>query len=75
MVKPFNGPTGLAELLKDARFNAVVIGPGCGVGPETQQLAAAVLRSAASAVLDADALTAFRAEPKVSSPCCASPPS
>jgi len=65
MVKPFNGSNGLAELLKDARFNAVVIGPGCGIGQETQQLVAAVLRSAAAAVLDADALTSFRAEPKV----------
>ncbi|MEJ0026030.1 MAG: NAD(P)H-hydrate dehydratase [Rhizomicrobium sp.] len=65
MVKPFDGASGLAGLLKDARFNAVVIGPGCGVGPETQQLVVAVLRSNAATVLDADALTSFRAEPKV----------
>ena len=65
MVKPFEGPNGLADLLKDSRFNAVVIGPGAGVGQETQQLVAAVLRSAAAAVLDADALTSFRAEPMV----------
>ena len=65
MVKPFNGPDGLADLLKDARFNAVVIGPGCGVGVETQKLVAAVLKSRAGAVLDADALTSFHGEPKV----------
>ncbi|HJW41618.1 MAG TPA: NAD(P)H-hydrate dehydratase [Rhizomicrobium sp.] len=65
MVKPFNGPEGLAGLLKDARFNSVVIGPGCGVGTETEKLVAAVLKSRAGAVLDADALTSFRGEPKV----------
>ena len=32
MVKPFAGAEGLADLLQDKRFNAVVIGPGCGVG-------------------------------------------
>jgi ADP-dependent NAD(P)H-hydrate dehydratase / NAD(P)H-hydrate epimerase len=65
MVKPFNGPRGLVALLEDKRFNAVVIGPGCGVGAETQELVTAILRSEAAAVLDADALTSFRGEPKV----------
>lgn len=65
MVKPFSGANGLADLLKDKRFNAVVIGPGCGVSHATEELVAAVLRSAAAAVLDADALTAFQGEPKV----------
>jgi hydroxyethylthiazole kinase-like uncharacterized protein yjeF len=65
MVKPFAGSRGLADLLKDARLNAVVIGPGCGVGQATQELVAAVLRSSAAVVLDADALTSFRAEPKI----------
>ncbi len=64
MVKPFNGPRGLGDLLKDARFNAVVIGPGCGVGIETQKLVAEVLSSKAAAVLDADALTSFRGAPE-----------
>jgi NAD(P)H-hydrate epimerase len=63
MVKPFAGAGGLADLLKDARFNAVVIGPGCGVGRATQDLVAAVLASKAAAVLDADALTSFKDEP------------
>jgi len=63
MVKPFNGPRGLADLLKDARFNSVVIGPGCGVGVETQKLVAEILASKAAAVLDADALTSFRGDP------------
>ncbi|HWD29871.1 MAG TPA: NAD(P)H-hydrate dehydratase [Rhizomicrobium sp.] len=65
MVKPFDKARGLSDLLSDKRLNAVVIGPGCGAGRETQELVAAVLRSEAAAVLDADALTAFKAEPKV----------
>lgn len=65
MVKPFSGSRGLADLLKDERLNAVVVGPGCGIGLATEELAAAVLRTKAAAVLDADALTAFRGEPKV----------
>ncbi|HEY4941736.1 MAG TPA: NAD(P)H-hydrate dehydratase [Rhizomicrobium sp.] len=65
MVKPFSGSRGLADLLKDERLNAVVIGPGCGIGLATEELAAAVLRTRAAAVLDADALTSFRDEPKV----------
>ena len=64
MVKPFTGATGLAELLKDKRFNSVVIGPGCGVNRATRELVAAVLNSGAAAVLDADALTSFKDEPQ-----------
>jgi len=59
MVKPFDGAKGLSALLADKRFNAVAIGPGCGVGTGTQDLVAAVLASGASAVLDADAMTSF----------------
>ncbi len=65
MVKPFAGSRGLAELLKDKRLNAVVIGPGCGVNLATEELVAAVLNSGAASVIDADGLTAFKNEPKV----------
>ena len=64
MVKPFDGPKGLADLLSDKRLNAVVIGPGCGVGPETRDMVAAVLACEVAAVLDADALTSFHDDPK-----------
>ena len=64
MVKPFDGAGGLAALLADKRFNAVVLGPGCGVGAETRDLVFAALASSASVVLDADALTAFAENPK-----------
>ena len=64
MVKPFADAAALAGLLRDKRFNAVVIGPGCGVGPRTRQLVAAVMECGAAAVLDADALTSFAADPQ-----------
>ena len=64
MVKPFDGPGGLTELLKDKRFNAVAIGPGCGTGPATRKLVETVLRSEAAVVLDADALTSYAGDPE-----------
>jgi NAD(P)H-hydrate epimerase len=64
MIKPFSGSGGLSDLLKDERLNSVVIGPGVGVGRATQELVGAVLATKASVVLDADALTSFKDEPK-----------
>ncbi|HEY0282158.1 MAG TPA: NAD(P)H-hydrate dehydratase [Rhizomicrobium sp.] len=64
MVKPFADAAALSGLLADKRFNAAVIGPGCGVGQKTRELVAAVMKSGAAAVLDADALTSFAAEPQ-----------
>ncbi|MEI9932970.1 MAG: NAD(P)H-hydrate dehydratase [Rhizomicrobium sp.] len=63
MVKPFSDAAGLSDLLADSRFNAVVIGPGCGTGQQTQELVAAVLATKAAVVLDADALTSFKDDP------------
>jgi ADP-dependent NAD(P)H-hydrate dehydratase / NAD(P)H-hydrate epimerase len=64
MIKPFADAGALAGLLRDKRVNAVVIGPGCGVGSRTRELVTAVMESGAAAVLDADALTSFAADPK-----------
>jgi len=63
-VKPFQGAAGLGGLLSDKRLNAVVLGPGLGVGRETRDLVTAVLKSGAAVVLDADAITAFQDEPQ-----------
>ncbi|WP_158817334.1 NAD(P)H-hydrate dehydratase [Methylocapsa sp. S129] len=68
MVAPFDGPAGFAELLADARRNAIVIGPAAGVGAATKALVATALArreggaSPRSFVLDADALTSFAGE-------------
>lgn len=59
MVESFTGAKGLGAILKDARKNAVLIGPGAGVGKATRDLTLAVLKSDAACVLDADALTSF----------------
>ncbi|HVZ04496.1 NAD(P)H-hydrate dehydratase [Hyphomicrobium sp.] len=59
MVRIVEGKTALAEFLKDARRNAVLIGPGASVGIDTAAEVLAVLKSSAAAVLDADALTSF----------------
>ena len=68
MVAPFDGAAGFAELLADSRRNAIVVGPGAGMGPATRALVAAALArkgegaSPRSFVLDADALTSFAGE-------------
>jgi NAD(P)H-hydrate repair Nnr-like enzyme with NAD(P)H-hydrate dehydratase domain len=45
MVRRVDGADGLASLLSDARFNAVAIGPGCGVGEATAAGVRAALAS------------------------------
>ena len=59
MVRAIGGDRGLAEFLSDARRNAVLFGPGAGVGEDTAETVMTVLASAAAVVLDADALTSF----------------
>jgi len=64
MVKPFDGAKGLGALLADRRLNTVIAGPGLGISPQTRALVEAVLASGARIVLDADALSVFKGEPK-----------
>ncbi len=58
----------LTELLADRRKNAVVMGPGMGVGAKTRAMVLAALANGAeekpprAIVLDADALTSFAGE-------------
>jgi NAD(P)H-hydrate epimerase len=59
MVRAIPSDAALAEVLADKRRNAVLIGPGAGVGAATASSVLTVLASSASAVLDADALTSF----------------
>ncbi len=62
MVRPVDGPAELARFLTDKRKNAVVLGPGAGVGPATRDQVLVALASDAAVVLDADALTSFVGE-------------
>ena len=66
MVRRSDGPKGLAEILSDPRKNAIVLGPGLGVGEATCALVQTALapgEAARAAVLDADALTSFAGAP------------
>jgi hydroxyethylthiazole kinase-like uncharacterized protein yjeF len=63
MLRGFDGADGLAELIAERRFAAVVLGPGNGVGQATRRNVEAVLASGAAAVIDADALTSFMEGP------------
>ncbi|MGO9773309.1 MAG: NAD(P)H-hydrate dehydratase [Roseiarcus sp.] len=63
MVAPFASLAEFAALLADPRRNAVLLGPGAGVGDATRALVAAALGEPSAAaraiLLDADALTSF----------------
>lgn len=59
MVRPADDALAFAELLTDERYNACVIGPGCGVGARTRDLALTAIGAGRGVVLDADALTSF----------------
>ncbi len=59
MVREADDARGLASLLADQRKNAVLIGPGLGVGERTKDMVLAALVSDAAIVLDADALTSL----------------
>jgi len=63
MVKALTGDTGLSDFLADTRRNAVLIGPGAGVGAATAATVLTALAAPAAATLDADALTSFALEP------------
>ena len=62
MVREADSAEAIAAALSDQRFTAALIGPGAGVGPATRASALSLLKSAAGAVLDADALTSFEAD-------------
>jgi hydroxyethylthiazole kinase-like uncharacterized protein yjeF len=59
MVREVDNAAALAEFMTDHRRNAIVLGPGGGVGDPMRASVAVVLASGAAVVLDADALTSF----------------
>jgi NAD(P)H-hydrate epimerase len=54
---------GFARLVGDPKRTAALVGPGAGVTPATRAAALAALATGKPLVLDADALTAFAADP------------
>jgi len=63
MLEPLRRGDGVARALSDPRRNACVIGPGFGVGADTQDAVLQALEGQAAVVLDADALTSFEDQP------------
>ena len=61
---PIASEADFGALLTDARKNAVLIGPGNGVGPETRARSLAAIGAGKAVVVDADALSAFRDRPE-----------
>jgi hydroxyethylthiazole kinase-like uncharacterized protein yjeF len=64
MVRETDGPDGLKALLADRRINALVLGPGGGVGAPMREAVLAGLAGERAVVLDADALTSFAETPE-----------
>lgn len=64
MVREADDARALKAMLADPRKNAVLIGPGVGVGERTKEMVLAALGSGAAVVLDADALTSFADNPR-----------
>jgi ADP-dependent NAD(P)H-hydrate dehydratase / NAD(P)H-hydrate epimerase len=63
-VRPVDGPDELRAFMADRRHNAIVLGPGGGVGGPMRELVLAALSGPAAVVLDADALTSFSDDPR-----------
>jgi hydroxyethylthiazole kinase-like uncharacterized protein yjeF len=59
MLRRCDGPADLSEILADARFKTVALGPALGVGEGTRDLVLAACSARRLLVLDADALTSF----------------
>lgn len=63
MLKKVASETGIRDLLSDKRLNAVLIGPGYGVGEKTRLAVSDILDGKRASVFDADALTSFADDP------------
>ncbi len=64
MLKKVTDTDSISDLLGDERFNALLIGPGYGVGDRTRDAVLAILDAERATVLDADALTSFADTPE-----------
>ncbi len=78
MVHPLARPEDFTRLLADARYTALLIGPGAGVNETTRTRALAMLGTGRAVLLDADAITAFADRPAalaaaIQGPCVLTP--
>jgi NAD(P)H-hydrate epimerase len=78
MVNPIHRHQDLDKLLADKRITGSLIGPGAGIGPDTQTRVLAMLKSGQATVLDADALSSFQHDPAslfdaITGPCVLTP--
>jgi hydroxyethylthiazole kinase-like uncharacterized protein yjeF len=64
MTKVVRDETAFAELMSDTRITAMIMGPAAGVNDHTRAFVLAALHASKACVLDADALTVFKADPK-----------
>ena len=64
MVRAIDGASELIQFLKDPRLNAIVLGPGGGIGPRMREMVLAALSGERAVVLDADALTSLADTPE-----------
>lgn len=62
MVREAQGAAGLKKLLADKRLNAVLLGPGNGVGRGTKAAVEVAAKAGRALVLDADAISSFTGE-------------
>lgn len=63
ITRPIDTNDDFVALLDDTRINALVLGPGAGVGETIRDLTRTVLAKRRATVLDADALTSFADAP------------
>ena len=78
MVAPFANDQEFAQILADPRRNAMLLGPGAGVGEVLRHRVLRVLEAPKACVLDADALTSFQDQPRalfeaIRGPCVLTP--
>jgi len=78
MVHPISRPEDFAHLLADARYTALLIGPGAGVSETTRARALAMLGTRRAVLLDADAISVFAGRPAalaeaIKGPCILTP--
>lgn len=73
MTKPVDSPGDLEMLLDDERITACLIGPGAGVSSRTRDNALHLLSKNKACVIDADAISVFKPNPKTLFAAIASP--